>query len=308
MYFNNIFALIFLIIFIYLSYIYKNNNLKVALCTMGKKENLYIKEFVDYYLNLGIDHIFIYDNNEPNTEKISDVINRPYKNKVTIFENISDKITSQPIAFTNCYNENKYNYDWVFMIDIDEYLILKNDSLKNYLSNEIFKNCDFIKIHWLVATDNNFLHYDKRPLLKRFRGPFLNDTHIKTFLRGNIEQLKYDIHSPIESPIRNRTCDNAGNKYNYSNNNANALNDLFEINHNKAYIIHFKYKSTEEFINKYKRGYRNWFGSDFLPLRIKEYFTDNKITLEKIEYMENELKLNLSEYKLKLISNYSSKI
>ena len=221
--FNKIFILIILIIFISLTHIYKKINLKVALCTMGKKENLYIKEFVDYYLNLGIDHIFIYDNNDPNSEKISDVINKSYKNKVTIFENIADKITSQPIAFTNCYKENKYNYDWVFMIDIDEYLILKNDSLKNYLSNEIFKNCDFIKIHWVVATDNNILHYDKRPLLKRFKGPFLNDTHIKTFLRGNIEQLKYDIHSPIESPIRNRTCDNAGNKYNYSNNNANAL-------------------------------------------------------------------------------------
>ena len=73
---------------------------------------------------------FIYDNNDKNTEKISEVLNKSYKNKVTIFENISDKITNQPIAFTNCYNENKYNYDWIFMIDIDEYLkffILKID-------------------------------------------------------------------------------------------------------------------------------------------------------------------------------------
>ena len=40
-----------------------NNKIKIALCTMGRKENLYIKEFVDYYIKLGIDHIFIYDDN-----------------------------------------------------------------------------------------------------------------------------------------------------------------------------------------------------------------------------------------------------
>ena len=46
----------------------KANDLKVALCTMGKFENLYVKEYVDYYVKLGIDHLFIYDDNDPNTE------------------------------------------------------------------------------------------------------------------------------------------------------------------------------------------------------------------------------------------------
>lgn len=30
---------------------------KIALCTMGKYENLYVKEFIDYYFKIGIDHI-----------------------------------------------------------------------------------------------------------------------------------------------------------------------------------------------------------------------------------------------------------
>ena len=52
----------------------ENNNLKVALCAIGKLENLYVEEFVEYYIKLGIDHLFIYDDNEPNTERISDAI------------------------------------------------------------------------------------------------------------------------------------------------------------------------------------------------------------------------------------------
>ena len=80
------------------------------------------------------------------------------------------------------------------------------------------------------------------------------------------------------------------------------FNDVFDINYDKAYIIHFKYKSTEEYIKKYKRGYR-WENSDFMKIRINEYFSDSKITLEKIKYVENELKLDLSKYKEKLIQN-----
>ena len=56
-YFKFIF-LIFSIIIILLS---NKNPLRLAICTMARKENLYIKEYVDYYLKLGFDHIYIFD-------------------------------------------------------------------------------------------------------------------------------------------------------------------------------------------------------------------------------------------------------
>lgn len=68
---------------------------------------------------------------------------------------------------------------------------------------------------------------------------------------------------------------------------------------NQAYIIHYKYKSTEEYIKKYKRGYR-WENMNFMSMRIDEYFTENNITLQKIEYVEKELNLNLSKYREKI--------
>ena len=58
-------------------------------------------------------------------------------------------------------------------------------------------------------------------------------------------------------------------------------------------LIHYKYKSTEEYIRKYRRGYR-WENAQFMKMRIDEYFQDNNITLEKIDYIEKELNLNLS--------------
>ena len=41
---------------------------------MAKNENLYVKEFINYYEKLGIDNIFIYDDNNYNTESIKDVV------------------------------------------------------------------------------------------------------------------------------------------------------------------------------------------------------------------------------------------
>ena len=85
-----LFLLIYFIIF-FLFENYKNRinkkhvDLKIALCTMGRKENLYSKEFIDYYIKLGINHIFIYDHNKPNTEKIFDKVENYAKDKVSVY-------------------------------------------------------------------------------------------------------------------------------------------------------------------------------------------------------------------------------
>ena len=100
-----IFTKLYKLKFVYTKY---HTNLNIALCTMGKKENLYVKEFIDYYIKLGIDHIFIYDNNDPNTEKIIDKIESRYKNKVTVYETSEKKITNQAGSFTDCYQNNKF--------------------------------------------------------------------------------------------------------------------------------------------------------------------------------------------------------
>lgn len=305
--------IIFFFIFCYFekfnNYIYSKKNLiNIALCTMGKKENLYAKQFIEYYIKLGVDHLFIYDNNEPFTEKIEDVVDKKYKDKITFYETKKYNIYNQAEAFTNCYQNNLNKYNFFIMVDMDEYLYIINDTLKSYLLNPKFDKCDFIKIHWANSQDNNLLHYDSRPLFQRFKRPYVKSKYIKTIIKGNITNLKYWVHSPYISPERNITCDNEGNIINYTNINFQFIKP---INTNKSYLIHFRFKSTEEFINKYKRGYSKWHTNinQILKDRLESYFEENGITSEKINYIEKELKLNLSFYRLKLnkSSNYITK-
>ena len=294
--------------FAYINFYVKIKNIKdikVALCTMGKMENLYVKEFVDYYFNLGIDHIFIYDDNDPKSEKISNALDNRHKKFTTIYETRLFHIKNQSMAFNNCYKRSIDKFDWFLMVDMDEFLFIVNNTLKGYLTNKIFNKCDFIKFHWVITTDNNLIYYDKRPLFERFKPPYIKKQFIKSIVRGNITDLKYWVHSPFFSPKRNITCNNAGKRIYYKNMN---FETLYPINTEKAYIIHFRYKSTEELINKLKRGYSNWFKNKlrkFIIGNIETYLKINKPTLEKINFIEKELKINLSRYKKKKI--YSKK-
>ena len=288
-----------LIFFAFYSNFKNGKGIKVALCTMGKMENLYIKEFVDYYTKLGIDHIFIYDDNEPGTEKISDALDKNHKKTVTIKETNTFHIDNQSTAFSNCYKSNIDKFDWFLMVDMDEFLFIVNNTLKGYLTNKVFNKCDFIKFHWVITTDNDLVYYDKRPLFERFKPPYLKTQFIKSIVRGNISDLKYWVHSPFISPKRNITCNNEGKRIYYKRMN---FETLYPININKAYIIHFRYKSTEEFVNKLKRGYSDWFKKrlrKFVLGNIKTYLKINKPTLEKINLIEKELKVDLSKFKRK---------
>ena len=131
---NFFIKIIFILSILLLILFDKKKNIKVALCTMGKQENLYVKEFISYYIRLGMDKIFIYDDNDNNTEQISDVVEKRFRKYVKIYKPKQLKLFSQTKQFTDCYSKNKDKYDWFLMVDMDEFLFIKKGSLKNYLS------------------------------------------------------------------------------------------------------------------------------------------------------------------------------
>jgi hypothetical protein len=119
------------------------------------------------------------NNNEPFTEKIRDVLDNKYEEKITIYETYNLNISSQSQAFTDCYKNNLKKFDWFIMVDMDEYLYIINDTLKSYLNDKIFDKCDFIKIHWADSQDKNLIHYDPRPLFERFKKPYILSKYYK---------------------------------------------------------------------------------------------------------------------------------
>ena len=112
----------------------KYNNLKVCLCLICKEEKLYIKDFIEYYKQLGFNHIFLYDNNDKNGENIKEVISDFIEKKFITYINFRDfkKKLGGPImaAYLDCYHKNNLLFDWIAFFDVDEYLTFNPNNLK----------------------------------------------------------------------------------------------------------------------------------------------------------------------------------
>ena len=118
-----IFKVDIFVFFIRVSYILINNirnnqATKVCICTLGKEENKYIREFVIYYEKLGVDKIFLYDNNDKENEHFEEVIKDYIDNG---FVEIFDwRGVEKPHlkAINDCYIRNNIYYDWLIFYDI----------------------------------------------------------------------------------------------------------------------------------------------------------------------------------------------
>jgi len=277
----------------------KNSDVKVCLCTLGKNENRYAREFVEYYKKLDVDKIYLYDNNDLLGEKFEDVIKDYIDSGYVEILNWRGQTKQLLNIMNDCYLKNNKNYDWLIFFEFDEYVFLKDFySIKAYLNDYRFYHCKKIYLNWLMHTDNNLLYYDNRPLSVRF--PEIENltrrkikgglSTIKSIIRGRIRNMKIECVHKLSNNIEG--CNGFGKKIN-----------LIGIQTNKTdyeyyFIDHYFCKSTEEFINKINKGCPLYAGDINYKLeRIKTYFGYNIVTLEKITMIEKLTGLNLSEYK-----------
>ena len=194
-----------------------NKNINVCLCTIGKKENKYAIEFIEYYKKYGVDKIFLYDNNEKNDERFDQILNEYIKSGFVEIIDFRGLERAQVKEYQDCYQKTYKEYDWIIFFDMDEFIFLRNyNNIKTFLKRKVFNKCQRIQLNWVFHTDNNLLHYDNRSLSVRFpiieekaRGKKKGgDQGIKSILRGKIDVKIYDVHI-ISKNLK--SCDGFGN-------------------------------------------------------------------------------------------------
>ena len=301
-----IFILIVILIILFLFHFMSSNsdvpdvpNIKVCLCTVGKLENRYIREFVEYYKKFFIDKIFLYDNNEFDGEKFEDVISDYINNNYVKIINKRGKRGDLMKIMDDCYQKNHNNYDWLIFYEIDEFIYLKDfRNIKEFLNQTKFDKCDSIHLNWVHRTDNNKLYYENKPVQERFpeKGKNVdkskNNTicYIKTIVKGHLENIIITNNHFLSKKLK--ACNGFGNS-------SKATEKTSKPDYENYYINHYFGKSTEEFANKIIRG-------DILRgthrhinnLQVYLYFTINEITEEKLKYLEKALgsRVNLGKY------------
>ena len=275
--------------------------MNIALCCIGRLENKYAVEFVEYYKQLKVDHIYIYDNNCDGEEYFEDVI-QSYINEnfVTIIDYRNQK-NCQTYVYTTFYKEYHTEYDYIIYVDFDEFIYLvKDKTIKEYL-NRNKDNYNIIQLNWMIYTDNNLVYYDNRTCIERFTTPMEiykcvsmlympENYHIKCIIKCDFEEILFDNpHCPNLSYNKDinkyKACNNAfidkQNKTDFYESNKDA-----SINYDLAYIKHFMFKTIDEYMRyKCTRGVIDESTLDDFRARYSfRFFKVNDRTKEKEKY------------------------
>ena len=225
--------------------------------TVIKNEHQYLDEWIKYHLDLGVDHIFIFEDIDSNSHK---EITDKYDGKITL--NSVDILPIEKNRFRDWqeqrqrayYQEglwwikNNYNYGWCFAIDCDEYITLSNnnDTLQSVLS--LFTDYDAIILQWQNYNANGHVYkpkYDENGIVDTYTqkcGKSINDAQWKsTKLMYRFENYKkyYYLGSHLCSDLC-KWC-----KTDYSN-------ELNKVCYDNIYLRHYITKSWEEYVWKLK--------------------------------------------------------
>lgn len=259
--------------------------MRILLVCIGKCENAYIREFVEYYKKLGITNICIFDNNDPDGESFHNVLDDYISDDFVYVIDYRGRKVCQLSAYQEAWDMFRDKYDWIMFFDCDEFLDIYGSLLQEFLDS--FKDANIIKVNWKIYGDNELLKNDGRPVRERFTTPLPEHIHIHYNDKEENDHIKSIIKT--DSDI---SWSNAWNPhiprlgphtvvYLSNGNLSSRPNSPWEkYDYSRACLHHYVTKTASEFRNKMKRGYADQVNSGN-TLNINKFFRYNSYTEEK---------------------------
>ena len=141
---------------------WKEKKYYLSICAIFKDESLSMKEWVEYHRLVGVDHIYLYNNNSTDD---SCKILQPYINEgyVTLID-----WPMAPPSQAQAYNDFKKKYidetNWVAFIDLDEYICPKKAfDIKDLLKD--FESYPSLLVYWRMFGSSGEISHDKDRLI-----------------------------------------------------------------------------------------------------------------------------------------------
>lgn len=225
-----------------------------AICGIFKNEGPYLKEWIEYHLMIGINHIYLYNNNS--TDDFMSVVD-PYikSNQVTLVN--WEKNQAQMEAYDDCIKRFKSETNWLGFIDIDEFINPQKDVDFNAFLKEHENNCSSIMIYWRFFGADGLEERDIRsPVIKDFRLCWSKLSNVgKCFFNTAFD---YDLASTPHKTLHHDFWARVGNKDLPPKNTEGYFvycnhNKLHSINQ-KVIINHYFTKSKAEYVFKKTKG------------------------------------------------------
>lgn len=270
--------------------------MRVVLCCLAKNEHLYINDFVKWYVNLGFDTIYIYDNDELDTKPIKECIDETLMNHVVI-KNIRGfkREHLQHDIYTGFYAKYGKEFDWVLYCDVDEFLF-GVDNIKDFLSDSKFNNIPQIRVKWKLFGDDDLIERDMSiPVYKALKqevyetlGRSLShkgnlELQGKAFVRGNLPNVI--VRSPHFASRGYRdnilkSCLPSGKPC------KSGIVIREDYSKESVFLHHYMTKTLSEFVNQ-KMNRTDAVFSD-IRIKLDYYWRVNKKTDEKLKWLKEK--------------------
>lgn len=267
--------------------------MKVYVCALAKNEHLYINEWVGHYVKLGVDKIFIYDNDDKASPKIIDFIDEEYHSKVKVINARGMHLDQMQSKFYRSFYEvENRNFDWCLFCDIDEFLTGITD-IKKFLSKPCFKQYEQIRVKWKLFGDDDLIERDlsvpvmqaftkeiTSPLTKDLSKPCGLNNQGKSIVRGKLKYAGfYSVHFMSRYNNIVKSCLPSGLPC-YS-----GVEIKENYSHETVFLNHYMTKSLSEFVKQKLARTDAVFYNRILDMSY--YWRLNTKTQEKLDYLKN---------------------
>lgn len=250
--------------------------MNVCILTIIKNEQEYIKDFVKYHLNMGIDHIFFiedygsmshlsqinsFSDNNVTSLSIDNIIKE--ENKEELNNRLKNNTSYQGFVLKNGLDfiKENTNYDWCFIIDIDEYITIpKNNELNLKEILNIFSDYEALVLSWMNfgASGNVYKpNYNEKTIPEIYTE---NISFQKCDRAGGNLKTVYNLKKCNDKTFSTQHVPRFSSKWCDTNFIKNKNKTVYD----KLYLRHYITKSWEEYVWKisvrgmFHKNHRNY--------------------------------------------------
>lgn len=228
--------------------------MKIAICAIVKNEHRYLEEWTQYNLDVGFDEVWIGEDYTSDSHKsITDKFdsNKVHLVKVEDYlpkDNNRNKCSDQIQYYDAFLQKHRNDFDWIAFFDIDEFLVLEKESLKDFLND--YKDYEGVVLAWKYYTASGKLTPPEEGVVKGYTivdTQLHGDCQVKTIVNTHIIDKVIYMHSS------NYNCVNVFKEYDFKKHLQGCKYAQPKYWH-RAWINHYFTKSWQEWVERMIRG------------------------------------------------------
>jgi hypothetical protein len=243
---------------------YKHN---LSLIAIFKNESHILKEWIEHYINEGVDNFYLIDNDSE--DNYIDIL-KPYVDKNIVDIIVDTKKHAQNELYNKYFLEKIKTDKWVIVCDLDEFIYSRNgyNKISDYLDT-IPENINQVYTCWKMFGSNG--HIDQpdsviKSFTKRLEYKNENITPVKTISRGKCV-VKIDLH-----------LSNCGGKHIIRSDNLKINNNSKKQNTSENIL-----SNCNLHLNHYAIQSLNW----FKKIKMTRGAADNQKNNRNLTYFKN---------------------